>query len=141
MNIKSFESFYQDRILDKIASGGIESISKREREYLDSLSETKPDKKERIEREFGDRSKYIDDVLTWKSEDEDFELSGEGEEEILNTKYNILWDTFTEDDMEEFKKDNGLKWSDILDGEDPKVWDDLDEYIKVKFKSWIDSIN
>jgi uncharacterized protein YjhX (UPF0386 family) len=136
MNIKSFESYHQDRILDKIAKGGLSAISKREKRYLDSLS---TGDSEEIEKEFDDRSKHISNILNF-DHDED-ELLNLSPGELTDTKYHVLWDHINDDDAEEFMKDMDIQEADILDGLDLKLWEDLTSEIKSSFIKWINTIN
>jgi hypothetical protein len=140
-NLKTFESFQSDRILDKISKHGITSLSDLEKSYLDAYAQNKPEA-QNLENELDNKSKQIDSILEYdprKDDELDLDFSGWSEDDIEDGKFDIIWDQISDKDIENFIITYKLDKASLSKDNNYLSWDNLPTNIKEKFVDFIQS--
>jgi hypothetical protein len=131
--LKSFENKTLDEILDKISTYGMKSLTPLELTFLkdydnvdlkNKINQSKNFIKSRI-----DYDPRKDDTDFYKKNNISFD--DWSDEEIENSRYDILWNSLEEDDIEDF-----ITKYKIAIG-NTESWDNLTDDIKNKFKKYI----
>ena len=146
-NIKLFENYILDRILDKISFSGKNSLTEYEKEYLRTISED-PNKNKEMSKDIDNRRNRYQSTLNYdpREDEEGLEYFDElanligdesggirnmNDETYNDNKWNIIWDELDDEDHKSFYTTYNIP-IEIADSS----WDDMPEQMKNQFINW-----